>query len=103
MESESEWQYLKQLIHFRANLALDSWDICFEAANTDTTENRRRRMNLSIALLECLACLGFEMQDFKLFLIESLPELRKIYSTYPVELQAIAEKVISQVEKIIES
>jgi hypothetical protein len=103
MMMESELQHLKQLICFRASLALDSWGIYFDAANTDSTEDCRERMNLFMMLIEFSSCLPREMQGFKFFLIENLPELKEIYSTYPIELQAIAEKIIGKAEEIIKS
>jgi len=105
MELDSDClEYLNQLACFRANLSLDSLGICLEALEKkpDTTENRRRCLNIFLALLEFSISLPFQIQDFKLFLIESLPELKERYSSYPMELKDLTEKVITHIEKIIE-
>jgi hypothetical protein len=97
-------EYLNELACFRANLSLDSLGICLEALEKkpDITENRRHCLNIFLALLDFSISLPFQIQGYKIFLIENLPELKESYSMYPIELKELTEKVITQIEKIIE-
>lgn len=103
MSSDSD--FLKQLATSYITSTFEKIDACFKILekNPEDTANRRERINIFLALLNFVLTLPFEVPELKLFLVESLPELKESYAFFPIELKGLTDKVITQIEKIIEN
>jgi hypothetical protein len=104
MSSDSNTEFLKQVASSYVASTFEKVNVYLKILREkpEATENRKQRLNIFLALLDFIVSLPFEIDGFKLFLIESLPELKESYSIYPIELKVLTEKVIAQIEKITE-
>jgi hypothetical protein len=104
-DSDLNTDFLKQLASSYVASTFEKIDTCLEilGRNPEATVNHRERVNIFLALLNFVLTLPFEVPELKLFLVESLPELKESYALFPIELKGLTVKVITQIEKIIEN
>lgn len=98
-------EFSKQIVRSYAASLFEKLHTYFEilGRNPEATFNRRQCANMSLILLNFVVNLPFEIPEFKLLLIESLPELKESYALYPIELKELTDKVITQIEEFIKN